>query len=201
MLAIHGDGGYLMNAQELETAVRHGINVGHARHEQQLLGLGEGLPAARSTAGATSAATSATRATTRSRGCSAPRATTSRRPTRSATPCRPRSACGKPAVVEIPIDPDEFPTPAAGGAPRARRPPAPEAILARAADQQAADERDSEERRDQRRSAGRPRPGTPGSPRPPRPPGSREREQSHRGDRQRVDRPPTKPVEHLRGPT
>ena len=27
VLAIHGDGGYLMNAQELETAVRHGIGV------------------------------------------------------------------------------------------------------------------------------------------------------------------------------
>jgi thiamine pyrophosphate-dependent acetolactate synthase large subunit-like protein len=39
-LAIHGDGGFLMNAQELETAVRH------AGDEQQLLGLGEGLPEA-----------------------------------------------------------------------------------------------------------------------------------------------------------
>jgi len=27
VVAIHGDGGYLMNAQELETAVRHGIGV------------------------------------------------------------------------------------------------------------------------------------------------------------------------------
>ena len=27
VLAIHGDGGFLMNAQELETAVRHGIDV------------------------------------------------------------------------------------------------------------------------------------------------------------------------------
>ncbi|HEV8530618.1 MAG TPA: thiamine pyrophosphate-binding protein [Methylomirabilota bacterium] len=27
VLAIHGDGGFLMNAQEIETAVRHGINV------------------------------------------------------------------------------------------------------------------------------------------------------------------------------
>ena len=27
VVAIHGDGGFLMNAQELETAVRHGIPV------------------------------------------------------------------------------------------------------------------------------------------------------------------------------
>ena len=31
VLAIHGDGGFLMNAQELETAVRHGIDGRHAR--------------------------------------------------------------------------------------------------------------------------------------------------------------------------
>ncbi len=113
MVAIHGDGGFLMNAQELETAVRHGINVGHARHEQQLLGLGEGVPAGTSTADATSAATSATRATTPSRGSSAPRATTSSTPDQVGEAVRPRSACGKPAVVEIPIDPDELPTPVA----------------------------------------------------------------------------------------
>jgi acetolactate synthase-1/2/3 large subunit/sulfoacetaldehyde acetyltransferase len=76
VLAIHGDGGFLMNAQEIETAVRHGINVvtlvmnnncwGYVEHPDQV---GDALTAA--------------------------------------------LACGKPAIIEVPIDPDELPTPVA----------------------------------------------------------------------------------------
>ena len=113
VLAIHGDGGYPHERPGAGDggAPRH--QRGDPRHEQQLLGLGEGLPAGSSTAGATSAATSATRATTPSRACSAPRATTSSTPDQVGDAVRAALACGKPAVVEIPIDPDEFPTPAA----------------------------------------------------------------------------------------
>ena len=85
VLAIHGDGGFLMNVQELETAVRHRHQRGDARHEQQLLGLGEGLPAGvlrRALHRLRHRQPALRRAT---RGCSAPRATTSSSPTRSAT--------------------------------------------------------------------------------------------------------------------
>jgi thiamine pyrophosphate-dependent acetolactate synthase large subunit-like protein len=81
-LAIHGDGGFLMNAQELETAVRHRINAvtlvmnnncwgSEKAYQQQFYG---------------------GPATTSSPGSSGPTATTSIIPTRSATPSAPHSA-------------------------------------------------------------------------------------------------------------
>ena len=95
VLAIHGDGGFLMNAQELETAVRHGINAvtlvmnnncwgsekAYQKHfyGERYIGCDIGNPRYDST-----------------RGSSAPRATTSTSPTRSARPSRPRSAAASP---------------------------------------------------------------------------------------------------------
>ena len=110
-LAIHGDGGFLMNAQELETAVRHGIPAVALVLEQQLLGLGEGLPAALLPRalrrhGHREPPLRPVRGALRRAGLLRGAAGSDRRR-------RPRRARrGQPAIVEIPIDPDEFPVPA-----------------------------------------------------------------------------------------
>ena len=112
VLAIHGDGGFLMNAQELETAVRHGINVvtvvmnnncwgsekAYQRHFYggRYIGCDIGNPRYDHFARLFGA-----------EGYYAEHADQVGDAVRSAL----RS--GRPAVVEIPIDPDEFPTPAA----------------------------------------------------------------------------------------
>ena len=111
VLAIHGDGGFLMNAQELETAVRHGINVvtlvmnnscwGSEKAYQKHFYGGRYI------------------------GCDIgnPRYDQYARlfgaegyyvehPDQVGDALQAALRCGKPAVVEIPIDPDEFPTPA-----------------------------------------------------------------------------------------
>jgi len=111
VLAIHGDGGFLMNAQELETAVRHGINVvtvvmnnncwGSEKAYQKHFYGGRDI------------------------GCDIgnPRYDQYARlfgaegyyaehPDQVGDAVHAALSAGKPAVVEIPIDPEEFPTPA-----------------------------------------------------------------------------------------
>jgi acetolactate synthase-1/2/3 large subunit/sulfoacetaldehyde acetyltransferase len=111
VLAIHGDGGFLMNAQELETAVRHGINVvtvvmnngcwGSEKAYQKHFYGGRYI------------------------GCDIgnPRYDQYARlfgaegyyvdhPDQVGDAIQAALSSGKPAVVEIPIDPEEFPTPA-----------------------------------------------------------------------------------------
>jgi acetolactate synthase-1/2/3 large subunit/sulfoacetaldehyde acetyltransferase len=109
-LAIHGDGGFLMNAQELETAVRHGINAvtlvmnnncwgSEKAYQRQFYG-------------------------GRYIGCDIgnPRYDEYARlfgaegyyvdhPDQVGDALRAALAAGKPAVIEIPIDPDELPAP------------------------------------------------------------------------------------------
>jgi thiamine pyrophosphate-dependent acetolactate synthase large subunit-like protein len=112
VLAIHGDGGFLMNAQELETAVRHGIGAvtlvmnnncwgSEKAYQRQFFG-------------------------GRYIGCDIgnPRYDAFARlfgadgfyvehPDQVGDVVRAALTAGRPAVVEIPIDPDELPTPAA----------------------------------------------------------------------------------------
>ena len=112
VLAIHGDGGFLMNAQELETAVRHGINAvtlvmnnncwGSEKAYQKhffggrYIGCDIGNPRYDQLARLFGAA-----------GYYVDH------PDQVGDVVRAALSAGKPAVVEIPIDPDEFPTPVA----------------------------------------------------------------------------------------
>jgi acetolactate synthase-1/2/3 large subunit/sulfoacetaldehyde acetyltransferase len=119
VLAIHGDGGFLMNAQELETATRHGINVvtlvmnnncwGSEKAYQKHFYAGRYI------------------------GCDIgnPRYDLYARlfgaegyyvedPDQIGDAVRAALGCGRPAIVEVPVDPDEFPTPVAAIT-RARR--------------------------------------------------------------------------------
>jgi thiamine pyrophosphate-dependent acetolactate synthase large subunit-like protein len=111
VVAIHGDGGFLMNAQDMETAVRHGINVvtvvmnnscwgsekAYQKHfySERYIGCDIGNPRfdeyARIFGGAGFYA---------------------EYPDQVGDAMKAALGSGKPAVVEIPIDPDEFPTPA-----------------------------------------------------------------------------------------
>ena len=111
VLAIHGDGGFLMNVQELETAVRHGINAvtlvmnnnawgsekAYQKHfyDGRYVGADIGNPRFDQLAELFGA-----------RGYYVEHADQIGDVVRAAL------ACGKPAVIEIPIDPDEFPVPA-----------------------------------------------------------------------------------------
>jgi acetolactate synthase I/II/III large subunit len=111
VLAIHGDGGFLMNAQEVETAVRHAINVvtlvlnndcwgsekAYQRHFYNARYVGVDLTNPRYD---------------RYAELFGARGFYVERPAEIGDAVRAALACGKPAVVEIPIDPDEFPTPA-----------------------------------------------------------------------------------------
>jgi thiamine pyrophosphate-dependent acetolactate synthase large subunit-like protein len=112
VVAIHGDGGYLMNAHELETAVRHRINVvtlvmnnncwgsekayQRAFYGGRYIGCDIGNPRYDAFA--------------KLFGAEGYYAET---PGQVGEAVQAALGCGKPAVVEIPIDPDEFPTPAA----------------------------------------------------------------------------------------
>ena len=114
VLAIHGDGGFLMNAQELETAVRHGINTvtlvmnnncwgsekAYQKHfyAGRYIGCDIGNPRYDAFAKLFGAAGYYVEQIDQ-----------------VGDVMRAALACGKPAVIEIPIDPDEFPTPATGG--------------------------------------------------------------------------------------
>lgn len=111
VLAIHGDGGFLMNAQELETAVRHNINVvtlvmnnncwgsekAYQKHfyNERYVGADIGNPRYDKYAELFGA-----------RGYYVEHADQIGDTVQAAL------QCGKPAVIEIPIDPDEFPVPA-----------------------------------------------------------------------------------------
>ena len=112
MLAIHGDGGFLMNAQELETAVRHRINAvtlvmnnncwgsekAYQKHfyDGRYIGCDIGNPRYDAYAKLFGA-----------------EGYYVEHPDQVADAVKAAFACGKPAIVEIPIDPDEFPTPVA----------------------------------------------------------------------------------------
>lgn len=110
VLAIHGDGGFLMNAQEIETAVRHGINVvtivmnnncwgsekAYQKHfyAERYIGCDIGNPRYDQYARLFGA-----------EGYYVDH------PDQVGDAVRAALSCGKPAIVEIPIDPNEFPTP------------------------------------------------------------------------------------------
>jgi acetolactate synthase I/II/III large subunit len=110
-LAIHGDGGFLMNAQELETAVRHGIPAvalvmnnncwgsekAYQRHfyHGRYVGTDIGNPRYDRYAELFGA-----------------RGYYVERPDQIGDAVRAALGAGQPAIVEVPIDPDEFPVPA-----------------------------------------------------------------------------------------
>ncbi|HEU5195261.1 MAG TPA: thiamine pyrophosphate-binding protein [Methylomirabilota bacterium] len=122
VLAIHGDGGFLMNAQELETAVRHGINAvtlvmnnncwgsekAYQKHfyDGRYIGCDIGNPRYDAYAKLFGA-----------------EGYYVEHPDQIGDAMKAAFACGKPAIVEIPIDPDEFPTPVQGAP---KRPPDPQ---------------------------------------------------------------------------
>lgn len=111
VLAIHGDGGFLMNAQELETAVRHKINVvtlvmnnncwgsekAYQKHfyNERYVGADIGNPRYDKYAELFGA-----------------RGYYIEHPDQVGDAMRDALSCGQPAIVEVPIDPDEFPMPA-----------------------------------------------------------------------------------------
>jgi acetolactate synthase-1/2/3 large subunit/sulfoacetaldehyde acetyltransferase len=111
VLAIHGDGGFLMNAQELETAVRHHINAvtlvmnnncwGSEKayqkyfYNQRYVGADIGNPRYDKYAELFGA-----------KGYYVEHAD------QIGDAMQAALQCGKPAVIEVPIDPDEFPAPA-----------------------------------------------------------------------------------------
>ena len=110
VLAIHGDGGFLMNAQEIETAVRHGINVVTLVMNNNCWGSEKAYQ--RAFYGG------------RYIGCDIgnPRYDQLARlfgaegyyvehPDQVGDAIRKALGAGKPAVIEIPIDPDELPAP------------------------------------------------------------------------------------------
>jgi acetolactate synthase-1/2/3 large subunit/sulfoacetaldehyde acetyltransferase len=111
VVAIHGDGGFLMNSQEIETAVRHSINAvtvvmnnncwgsekayQKAFYNERYIGCDIGNPRYDAYARLFGAA-----------GFYA------EHPDQIGDVMKAALGAGKPAVVEIPIDPDEFPVPA-----------------------------------------------------------------------------------------
>jgi acetolactate synthase-1/2/3 large subunit/sulfoacetaldehyde acetyltransferase len=112
VLAIHGDGGFLMNAQEIETAVRHGINVvtlvmnnncwgSEKAYQRQFfggryIGCDIGNPRYDAYARLFGAAGYYVE-----------------HPDQVGDAVAAAFACGKPAIIEVPVDPDELPTPVA----------------------------------------------------------------------------------------
>jgi acetolactate synthase-1/2/3 large subunit/sulfoacetaldehyde acetyltransferase len=120
VVAIHGDGGFLMNAQELETAVRHGINAvtvvmnnncwgsekAYQKHfyNGRYIGCDIGNPRYDEYARLFGA-----------EGYYADH------PDQVGDVMQAALRCGKPAVIEIPIDPDEFPVPATAARRRGTR--------------------------------------------------------------------------------
>lgn len=111
VLAVHGDGGFLMNSQEIETAVRHQINAvtlimnnncwGSEKayqkqfYNQRYVGADIGNPRYDKFAELFGA-----------KGYYVEHAD------QIGDVMKAALKCGKPAIVEVPIDPDEFPTPA-----------------------------------------------------------------------------------------
>src|SRR5205823_239807 len=111
VVAIHGDGGFLMNAQELETAVRHGINTvtlvmnnncwgsekayQKAFYNERYIGCDIGNPRYDEYARLFGAAGFYVE-----------------HPDQIGDAMKAALNAGAPAIVEIPIDPNEFPVPA-----------------------------------------------------------------------------------------
>ncbi len=111
VIAIHGDGGFLMNSQEVETAVRHGINAvtivmnnncwgsekayQKAFYNERYIGCDIGNPRYDEYARLFGAAGYYVE-----------------HPDQVGDAMKAALNAGKPAIVEIPIDPDEFPVPA-----------------------------------------------------------------------------------------
>jgi len=111
VVAIHGDGGFLMNAQEIETAVRHRINTvtvvmnnncwgsekayQRAFYNERYIGCDIGNPRYDEFARLFGAAGFYVE-----------------HPDQVGDAMKQALTADKPAVIEIPIDPDEFPTPA-----------------------------------------------------------------------------------------
>jgi acetolactate synthase-1/2/3 large subunit/sulfoacetaldehyde acetyltransferase len=111
VVAIHGDGGFLMNSQELETAVRHHINVvtlvmnnncwgsekAYQKHfyNARYIGADIGNPRYDKYADLFGA-----------------QGYYVEHPDQIGDTVQAALRCDKPAVIELPIDPDEFPTPA-----------------------------------------------------------------------------------------
>ena len=111
VVAIHGDGGFLMNAQDLETAVRHEIHAvtlvmnnncwgsekayQKAFYNERYIGCDIGNPRYDEYARLFGAAGYYVE-----------------HPDQVADTMKAALGAGKPAIVEIPIDPNEFPTPA-----------------------------------------------------------------------------------------
>jgi acetolactate synthase-1/2/3 large subunit/sulfoacetaldehyde acetyltransferase len=111
VVAIHGDGGFLMNAQDLETAVRHDIHAvtivmnnncwgsekayQKAFYNERYIGCDIGNPRYDEYARLFGAAGFYVE-----------------HPDQVGDAMKAALTAGKPAVVEIPIDPNEFPTPA-----------------------------------------------------------------------------------------
>jgi thiamine pyrophosphate-dependent acetolactate synthase large subunit-like protein len=112
VLAIHGDGGFLMNAQEIETAVRHGINVvtlvmnnncwgSEKAYQRQFfggryIGCDIGNPRYDAYARLFGAAGYYVE-----------------HPDQVGDAVAAAFAGGTPAIIEVPVDPDELPTPVA----------------------------------------------------------------------------------------
>jgi thiamine pyrophosphate-dependent acetolactate synthase large subunit-like protein len=112
VIAVHGDGGFLMNAQEIETAVRHGIGVvtivmnnncwgsekAYQKHfyESRFIGCDIGNPRYDQLARLFGAGGYYVE-----------------HPDQIGDAVKTALGAGAPAIIEIPIDPDEFPTPAA----------------------------------------------------------------------------------------
>src|SRR5262249_31597675 len=110
VVAIHGDGGFLMNAQEIETAVRHGINgvtlvmnnncwgseKAYQRHfdEARYTGCDSGNPRSDEYARLFGAEGNYVD-----------------HPDQVGDTMKAALGSGRPAIIEIPIDPNEFPTP------------------------------------------------------------------------------------------
>jgi acetolactate synthase I/II/III large subunit len=111
VLAIHGDGGFLMNVQELETAVRHGINAVTLVMNNNAWG-SEKAYQKHFYGGRYVGADIGNPPYDRLAELFGARGYHVEHPDQIADAVRAALACGKPAVIEIPIDPDEFPVPA-----------------------------------------------------------------------------------------
>jgi acetolactate synthase-1/2/3 large subunit/sulfoacetaldehyde acetyltransferase len=117
VLAIHGDGGFLMNAQELETAVRHGINVVTLVMNNNCWG-SEKAYQKHFYAGRYVGADIGNPRYDKYAELFGAQGYYVEHPDQVGDAMQAALRCGKPAIIEVPIDPDEFPVPATGGARR-----------------------------------------------------------------------------------
>jgi len=118
VLAIHGDGGFLMNAQELETAVRHGIAAVALVMNNNCWG-SEKAYQKHFYGGRYVGADIGNPRYDRYAELFGARGFYVDRPDDIGDAVRAALTGGRPAVVEVPIDPDEFPVPATAARRRA----------------------------------------------------------------------------------